>query len=41
LLEDSSMCKHYAEKGYERACMFSKDEIIDEYEKILFADQFC
>jgi N-acetylgalactosamine-N,N'-diacetylbacillosaminyl-diphospho-undecaprenol 4-alpha-N-acetylgalactosaminyltransferase len=35
MLGDSSTCKFYADKGYERACMFSKDHIIDEYEKTI------
>jgi len=35
LLNDSDLCKKYSEKGYTRACMFSADKIINEYERII------
>lgn len=35
MLNDPQMSKSYSEKGYNRACMFSADKIIDEYERVI------
>jgi len=40
ILADKDLSKQYAEKGYERACMFSLDKIIDQYEKILIHEDY-
>ncbi|MBF0450515.1 MAG: glycosyltransferase [Candidatus Magnetomorum sp.] len=39
MLEDRSMCTAYAEKAHVRACMFSAEKIIDEYEQIIIGNQ--
>jgi N-acetylgalactosamine-N,N'-diacetylbacillosaminyl-diphospho-undecaprenol 4-alpha-N-acetylgalactosaminyltransferase len=40
LLCDESLSQQYAEKGYERACMFSLDRIIDQYENVLIQEEY-
>jgi N-acetylgalactosamine-N,N'-diacetylbacillosaminyl-diphospho-undecaprenol 4-alpha-N-acetylgalactosaminyltransferase len=40
LLEDKALSQKYAKKGYERACMFALDKIIDQYEKILIHEDY-
>jgi N-acetylgalactosamine-N,N'-diacetylbacillosaminyl-diphospho-undecaprenol 4-alpha-N-acetylgalactosaminyltransferase len=40
MLGDQSMLHHYAKMGYERACMFSLDKIIDHYEKVLIQKDY-
>jgi len=37
LLQDQNLSKKYIELGYKRACMFSLDNIIDQYEKVIFS----
>jgi len=37
LLQDQNLSKKYIELGYKRACMFSLNNIIDQYEKIIFS----
>jgi N-acetylgalactosamine-N,N'-diacetylbacillosaminyl-diphospho-undecaprenol 4-alpha-N-acetylgalactosaminyltransferase len=40
MLDDESLSKHYATKGYERACMFELDKIIDQYEKVFIQEKY-
>ena len=37
MLQDQKLSKKYIEQGYKRACMFSLNNIVDQYEKIFFS----